>query len=97
MNDGNGSERNEGMDIQCLIIFKRLYVEDFPRGRQIEYCRKLSQDTKIEADRLSARVSDFKSAAGLNQSSHASMNTVRLYKKYRHTSIRELERMLSRL
>lgn len=96
MNDAADSEWNDAIDIQCLIIFKRLFVGDFPRGRQIEYCRELSKEINIDAERLSARVSDYKSAAGLNQSSHASMNTTRLYKKYRHTSIKELERMLSR-
>ncbi len=97
MSDGADTEWNEATDIQCLIIFKRLFVEDFPRGRQIEYCRELSSQVGINADRLSGRVSDYKSAAGLNQSSDASVNTIRLYKKHRHTSIRELERMLSRL
>ncbi len=97
MNDAAHSEWNEANEIRCLIIFKRLFVEDFPRGKQIEYCRGLSKRVKISADRLSARVSGYKSAAGMIQSSEASATTIRLYIKYRHTSINELEGILSRL
>ena len=97
MNDTENSGWNVANEICCLIIFKRLFVEDFPRGKQIEYCRGLSKKLNISADRLSARVSNYKAAAGMNPSSEASANTIRIYKKYRHTSIRELERIVSRL
>ena len=88
---------DEGIELQCLIIFKRLFVEDFPRGKQIEYCRDLSTELNISADRLSARVRNFKAAAGMNETCEASAHTIRFYNKHRHTSIDELETMLSRL
>ncbi len=62
----------------------------------MQYCRELSKELNISAERLSARVTDYKTAAGMNAASEAPAKAVRLYKKYRHTSIGELEEMAAR-
>lgn len=97
MSDATCDDWDDASEIHCLIIFKKLFVEDFPHGKQIEYCRELSKRIPISAERLSHRVSSYKAAAGMNANTEASANTVRLYRKYRHTSIKDLETIVSRL
>lgn len=88
------SNWNEQNEIRCLIIFKRLQEEGFPRGRQAEYCRELSRITGIPTGSISAKVCNYKSLAGVNADSNASVNTVRIYKDYGQRSVRELEDVL---
>tara|TARA_R110002073_G_scaffold278790_1_gene442549 strand:+ start:1858 stop:2145 length:288 start_codon:yes stop_codon:yes gene_type:complete len=88
------SEWNEKNEIRCLIIFKKLEKDNFPRGKQMDYCRELEKITNLDAGNISAKVSNYKSVAGVNNSSNASVNTVEIYKKYKSYSISELEALL---
>ncbi len=91
----NASYWNQKTEIQCLIIFKKLQHEGFPRGRQMEYCRAMSLSTNLDPGNISAKVSNYKSVAGINNSSNASTNTIGLYKKFGYLSIQELEELLN--
>ena len=84
----NWSEQNE---IRCLIIFRRLQDEGFPRGRLAEYCREMSRSTKIPTGSISAKVCNYKSLAGVNADSNASRNSRKVFEKYGQLSIQELE------
>lgn len=88
------SEWNEKNEIRCLIIFKKLEQDNFPRGKQMVYCREMEKITNLDAGNISAKVSNFKSVAGVNKSSNASVNTVEIYKKYKSYPISELEALL---
>lgn len=88
------SSWNENNEILCLIIFKRLQEANFPRGKQMEYCREMSHVTNLDAGNISAKVSNYKSVAGINNASNASVNTVRLFKQYGHLTIQELKRII---
>ena len=90
--DSNWDEANE---IRCLIIFKKLEAEKFPRGKQIDYCRKLAKVVNLDVGNLSAKVSNYKSVAGVNNPSHHSTNTERIYKKYGRLSVSKLKALLS--
>ncbi len=85
------SSWDEKNEILCLIIFKQLQEANFPRGKQIEYCREMSQATALDAGSISAKVSNFKSVAGINNASNASVNTVKVFKQYAHLTIKELK------
>ncbi len=89
------SEWNEQNEIRCLIIFKRLQAEKFPRGRQAEYCREMARVARLDPTNISAKVSNYKSVAGVNRASNASRNTVELYRKYGQLPIEQLERLVS--
>jgi hypothetical protein len=88
------SEWNDKNEVLCLIIFKKLEIEKFPRGKQLKYCREISKTTRLDPGNLSAKVSNYKSVAGINKPSNASINTVEFYNKYKNTSIQELEDIL---
>ncbi|MBA56829.1 MAG: hypothetical protein CMK89_20445 [Pseudomonadales bacterium] len=90
----DSSEWNEENEIRCLIIFKKLEAENFPRGKQMEYCREMEKITNLDAGNISAKVSNFKSVAGINNDSNASQNTKDIYAKYKNTSMSELEALL---
>ena len=85
------SEWNNEMELRCLLIFKTLEAERFPRGRQLELCRELSRRSSLDAENLSAKVSNYKSVAGVNKHSNASENTISMFKKYGKLSISEID------
>ena len=86
---------NEKNELLSFLIFKRLETEKFPRGKQAEYCREMMRRTGLEVGNISAKVSNFKSVAGYNNSSNASTNTRRIFKKYNHLTINELSKIIS--
>ncbi|NOY48409.1 MAG: hypothetical protein GXO84_09510 [Chlorobi bacterium] len=92
----NASQWDEKKEIQCLIIFKKLEAEKFPYGKQMDYCREISKATKLSPGNLSAKVSNYKSVAGINKASNASINTIELYKKYGHLSITKLQNIIGK-
>jgi len=89
------SQWNEKNEIHCLIIFKKLQADNFPRGKQMEYCRAMSMEAKLDPSNISAKIGNYKSVAGVNNASNASINTIEIYQKYGHLSIEELEKMVS--
>ena len=88
------SHWNETNEIRCLIIFKKLQADNFPRGKQMEYCREMSMVTKFDPANISAKVGNYKSVAGVNNASNVSTNTIELYLKHGHLSIDELDKMV---
>jgi len=93
----NGSEWNEKNEILSLIIFKKLEAEKFPRNKQMTYCREMASTTNLDPTNISAKVSNFKSVAGVNKPSNASTNTIEIYNKYRKLSVIELEKLAKTL
>jgi hypothetical protein len=53
------SEWSDHNEICCLIIFKRLEEENFPRGKQMEYCRNMLHSTNLDVGNISAKVSNY--------------------------------------
>ena len=94
MNYRDGSLWNDKNELQCLLIFNRLKAENFPRGKQSEYCRELSKITRLDVGSLCAKVGNYKSVAGVNNDSNASIKTQEIYKDFGHLSIHELEKLI---
>jgi len=86
---------NEKNEIRCLIIFKQLEAERFPRGRQMELCREMSRITGLDPTNISAKVGNFKSVAGVNRASNASRNTVEIHRRFGHLSIPDLQKLVN--
>jgi len=84
------SKWNEENELRCLLIFKKLQREKFSRGKQMEYCRKMSVESQLDSGSISAKVSNYKSVAGVNRPSNASHNTIDIYNKYGHFSTEAL-------
>ena len=63
----------------------------------MQYSRELEEITGIKAKNISAKVSGYKAAAKVNNDSHKSTNTTRIYNKHKDASIAELEQILSNL
>ncbi len=85
------SQWNEKNELRCLIIFKKLQAKNFPRGKQMDYCREMEKITKLDAGNISAKVCNYKSVAGINNHSNASTNTIGFFKKYGNLTINEIE------
>ena len=96
--DSNWNDKNE---MRCLLIFKKLETEKFPRGRQMQLCREISQRLKksefLSEDNISAKVCNYKSVAGVNNDSNYSTNTEAIYKKFEKFSILKLEREIEKM
>jgi len=88
------SHWNDKRELQCLLIFKKLEVECFPRGKQMKLCKELSEICPLSKENLSAKICNFKSVAGINKTSYSSENTARLYDKYKNSSVLELEKAI---
>lgn len=88
------SEWNEANELRCLIIFKRLEAEGFPHGRQAELCREMAAVTRLEYTNISAKVTNYKSVAGVIGESNASVNTREIYARHGLQSIPEIEALL---
>lgn len=91
------SEWNETNEIRCLIIFQRLKEENFPYGKQIQYCQDMSKSTNLDVGSISAKVSNYKSVAGINKPSNASQNTKEIYEKYKNFTIKQLEDLVKKM
>ncbi len=91
--DSNWNEKNE---LKAFLIFKKLQEVNFQRGKQMELCRYMEQETNLDAGNISAKVSNYKSVAGINNNSNASNDTKQSYLKYKDHSIKELEDIISR-
>ncbi len=85
---------NDEMELRCLAIFKTLEEEGFPRGRQSELCRKLKEISGLAVGNLSAKVSNYKSVAGVNEPANASSNTIEMYRRYGGMTSAELRSLI---
>ena len=85
---------NDTNELRCLIIFKKLEAENFPRGNQMNYCRERSKTTGLSPGNISAKISNYKSVAGVNNDSNASVNTIAFYRKYAPLSIQEIQQIV---
>ena len=85
------SNWNDINELKCLLIFKQLQLEGFPRGFQKQLCEEMSKSTNLDSTNISAKICNIKSIAGINNSSNYSQNTKRIYEKYNHLSIEELK------
>ena len=73
---------NDDNEIKCLILFKYLQKSNFPRGAQKKYCEELARISGLDTGSISAKVSNFKSLAGINAPSNYSKNSKDIYELY---------------
>ena len=78
-------------ELLCLLIFKELEERSFPHGLQMELAKKLSSQTSLDASNISAKVSNFKSEAGINSESNSSEATKVLYQRYGSLTLNEVK------
>ncbi len=83
------SEWNDVNELRCLEVFQKLKEASFPHGMQIALCREMSRVTKLDVGNISAKVSNYKSVAGINNESNASTNTIKLYERFGQLSANE--------
>ncbi len=55
----------------------------------------MAKQVDLEAENISAKVSNYKSIAGVNNHSNASTNTKRIFKKYENYSIDDLVNLIN--
>ncbi len=97
MNYKDTSDWNDLNEIRCLLILKILIKENFPRKRQMQLCNEIAMKSNLSSGSLSAKVSNYKSLAGINNESNASKNSKIIYEKYMQYSIPELEKVIAEL
>ncbi len=102
----SGSGWSDLIEIQCLLIMKKLVFAkgsrvNFIKGMQKNLCVDLAEElakigSPLAYKEVTARVSHYKGADGHNKDS-GSVNTQRLYSKYKNYSIKELEHEITKL
>lgn len=89
---------NDLNEMRCLLILKKLEAENFPQGKQEKLCREMSkrEDINLNYDTINMKVGNYRalSPSGKKGLSGYSKNTERIYKKYKDTSIKELEKII---
>ena len=85
----NNSEWNLENELRCFVIFKELEHQGFPKGRQTELAREMAKKTNLEVGNISAKISNYKSEAGINSPSNSSTATQEIYRKYGILSLSE--------
>jgi len=93
----DSSNWNEKNELKAFIIFQKLKKVGFPRGKQMELCREMEKETNLDAGNISAKVSNYKSVAGINNNSNASNDTKETYSKYKDYSIEKLEELIRKV
>ena len=93
----DNSDWNDINEIRCLIILKILILENFPRNRQMELSKELARTSKLSKESISAKVSNFKSLAKINNNSNASKNSKLVFEKYNGYTIVELQKKVDDL
>lgn len=97
MNYKDSSDWNDINELRCLVILMKLIDENFPRKRQIELSREMASKCNLTIGSISAKVSNYKSLAGVNNKSNSSNNSKIIYKKYHQFSVIELEKLIFEL
>jgi len=92
----DNSNWNKQNELKCLLIFKKLEAENFPRGKQIDYCKSMEKITNLSVGSISAKVCNYKSVAQINNDSNASKNTIDIYCKYGSLSISEILNLINK-
>jgi hypothetical protein len=90
------SNWNDQAELKCLYIFKVLQEQGLPYGKQMKMCIDISEETGLSARSLSAKVSNFKSVAGVNNKSNASANTQSIYAEFGCLSSKEVMEVIER-
>jgi len=93
----DSSNWNEKNELKAFMIFQRLKELNFPRGKQMKLCREMEKETNLDAGNISAKVSNYKSVAGINNNSNASNDTKETYSKYKDYSIEKLEELINKV
>jgi len=89
-----GSAWNDEDETRCLLSFKILESDNFPRGKQMKYCREMAKISNFTVGSISAKICNYKSVSGINKPPHVSENSIRIYNKYKSLSIIELEKII---
>jgi len=89
-----GSNWNDVNELRALAIFKMLQEQGFPSGVQLRSCRAISNISGLTPGSLSAKVSNYKSVAGVNKHSNASLKTKEIYRKYGHLKADDIEKLI---
>lgn len=97
MNYKDTSAWNDLNEIRCLRVLKILMEENFPRNRQMQLCREIACKSNLSSESLSAKVSNYKSLAGINNKSNASTNSKIIFEKYKQYSIPDLDKIITTL
>ena len=93
----DSSNWNEKNELKAFVIFQKLKKVGFPRGKQMELSREMEKETNLDAGNINAKVSNYKSVAGINNNSNASNDTKETYLKYKDYSIKKLEELIRKV
>jgi hypothetical protein len=97
MNYKDTSDWNDINELRCLLILKKLIDENFPRNRQMQLCREVTIISNLTSGSISAKVSNYKSLAGINNKSNVSNSSKIIYEKHKQYSISELDKVIAEL
>jgi len=90
-----GSKWNDLNEFKCLLAFKKLEEQNYPRNMLTELAQEIAQVSGLSVGSVKAKIGNYKSVAGVIGPSNASQQTKSIYKKYGHLSSQKLNEMLS--
>lgn len=91
------SNWNKKSELEAFLIFKQLEEEKFPYGRQMDLCMQMSKRYDLTKYNISAKVGNYKSEANINNASNSSKETIKIYKKYKNLSTKEIRKLIENM
>ena len=71
-----GSKWSDLNELRCLLAYKHLEVEGFPRNRLSELAEDIAKQSGLSSGSVKAKIGNYKSVAGITGHSNASKNTI---------------------
>lgn len=87
---------NDMVELECFYV-ARLVEVNKENGLQARLCKNISEkNPKLTQGSISAKVTNFKSLMGIVNDSNASLNSKRIYNKYKDFSLEEINREINK-
>ena len=86
-----GSKWNDLNELRCLLAFKQLQENNFPRNMLTELAEGIAKISGLDIGSVKAKIGNYKSVAGVTGHSNASLETISIFKKYGQFSSSQLK------
>ncbi len=88
------SKWNDLNELLCLQAYKKLEENNFPKKLLTELAKKIAYQSGLTLGSVKAKISNYKSVAGVTGHSNASQNTLSMYNNYNHLNSSEIQELM---
>lgn len=90
-----GSKWNDLNEFRCLLAFKCLQEQGYPKNMLTDLAKEISQISEISIGSVKAKIGNYKSVAGVTRHSNASSQNILIFNKYGHLNSNKLKEIIA--